>query len=76
MTAMVAWPFSWGSYGRPKGVADFCGLECLPLKLGRSPGPGMAAVGAWPVPCTLYGRHGAWLLSWALYGRRGGVPVP
>jgi len=66
-------------YGRRKGVADPLGPVCLPWGRGRSLGPRMAAVGAWPVSWASYGRSwgmavvGVWLVPWTNYGQREGV---
>jgi len=74
--AMGAWPVPWSQHGRRGGVAGplvpVCppwgrgwspGSRWPPLGRGRSRGPLMAAVGAWSVP-------------WSPYGRRGGVAGP
>jgi len=76
MAALGVWPVPWATNGRRGGVAGslgpYAGRDGVlgplvpvwpPWGCGRSPGPRMAAVGAWPVP-------------WAPYGRRGGVAGP
>jgi len=73
IATMGVWPIPWAphlrrggvgehldSHGRRGGVAGPLGLVWPAWGRGRSPGPGMAAVGAWPVP-------------WAQDGRRGGL---
>jgi len=50
MAAVLAWPVHWAPYGRRGGVAGPLGPVWPPWGRGRSPGPRMAAVGAWPVP--------------------------
>ena len=76
MAAVEAWPVLWSPYGCPAGLADplipyghhvgvagLLGSVWLPWGRGHSPGPRMAAVGAWPFP-------------WGPYGCRGGVADP
>jgi len=76
VAAVGAWPLPWAPCCRRGGVAAPCALcGCLgvvaapmgpvwsPWGRGRSPGPRVAAVGAWPLP-------------WAPCGRRGGVSGP
>ena len=48
----------WAVYGRSWGVAGALCLLEPPRGRGRSPGPRMAAVGAWTVPSAPYGRRG------------------
>jgi len=45
-------------YDRCGGVARPLGTVCLPWGRGSSPGPRVAAVGAWPVTCAPCGRRG------------------
>jgi len=76
LAAVRLWPVPWTPSGRrvvvagfmgpvwpPWVVAGFMGPVCPPLGRGRSFDPRMAALGAWPVP-------------WSLYGCRGGVAGP
>ena len=48
----------------------------LPWGRGLSPGPRVAAVGAWPVPWASCGHLGAWPVDWVSWGCRGGVAGP
>jgi len=89
MTAVGAWPVPWdpygrrgsvarplGSYGRREDVAGYLGPIWPPWKRGRSSGPCMAAIRAWPVYLALYSRR--WGLAEPLGpdGRREGVAGP
>jgi len=65
-----------GPCDRRGGVACQLGPVWLPWGRGRSPGPSVAAVGAWPVPWAPCGRRGSWPVTWAKCGRRGGVACP
>jgi len=71
MAAVGAWPVPWAPYGRrgrvvgplgpvwpPWGVA--CPLGTVGLQCVRGPSSGLcrAAVGAWTVPRSFYGRGG------------------
>jgi len=66
----------WVSYCRRGSVATLLGFVWLPWGRGRSLGPRMAAVGAWPVPWNPYGRRGGVAGPWAPYGCSGGVGGP
>ena len=72
VAALGAWPVPWASCGRRGGVASPLGLVWKPLGVagplglvwpqrgrGRSPGPRVAAVGAWPVPWSSCAAVGA-----------------
>ena len=64
------------SCGRRVGEAGFLGFVWKPWGRGRTPGPRVAAVGAWPVPWGLCGRHGGAEVPWVRCSRRWGVVFP
>ena len=89
MIDVEAWPVPFASYGCCEGVegpvAPYGRLEAWPVSCtpywlpwgrGQSPGPRMAAVGAWPFSWTRMAAVGAWPVSWALQGCRGVVADP
>ena len=80
------WPFLWAPYGRRRVVAGpvgpvwmvwgrgrFRGALKPPRRRGRSRGPRMIDVEAWPVPFASYGCCEGVEGPVAPYGRRGGV---
>jgi len=71
VAAVGAWLVLWAQYSRrrclagplgtvwpPWGVAHPLGFVWPPCKRGLFSKPSLAAVGAWPVPYTPYGRRG------------------
>jgi len=84
MAAVAAWPVFWHPYGCRGGVASPLSPVLPPWKRAQTPGPGMAvfwlrgrtngprmaAVGAWPVPRAPYDR------CWGVAGPLGHVWRP
>ena len=63
-------------HGRHGGGAAPLGPVWPPWGRGRSPGPRMAAVGAWPLPSAPPGRRGGVAAPGAPPCSRGGVAAP